>query len=63
MKNESCEPPRNIDWEDAQFVEVALGAEYGIPEAQRELQRREKQVDTVSGKASAPSPIIEWIEE
>ena len=63
MKNESCEPPKDIDWENAQFVEVALGAEYGIPEAKTELQRREKQLDTVSGKASGPSAIIEWIED
>jgi hypothetical protein len=64
MKNESCEPPRDIDWENAQFVEVALAAEYGIPEAKAELQRREKQIDTVSAKALDPALInIKWIED
>jgi hypothetical protein len=63
MKNESCEPPVDIDWKEAAILEVILSAEEGVPAAKAELQHRLKDVDTVSGKALGPSAIIEWIEE
>jgi hypothetical protein len=63
MKNESCEPPVDIDWQEAAILEVILSAEEGVPAAKTELLRRQKQLDTVSGKASGPSAIIEWIED
>jgi hypothetical protein len=63
MEQDNCQPPKDTDWEEAQLVEVALAAQEGIPGAVAELQRREKLIDTVSAKASVPSPVIEWIEE
>ena len=63
MKEQNCQPPADMDWAEAQLLEVALAADEGIPGAVAELQRREKQLDTVSGKASGPSAIIEWIED
>jgi hypothetical protein len=51
MKNESCDPPTDVDWEEASILEVVLSAEEGIPGAKAELQRREKEVDTLSAKA------------
>lgn len=51
MKEENCQPPANTDWAEAQLVEVALAAQEGIFGAVTELQRREKQIDTVSAKA------------
>ena len=51
MKNESCNPPTDVDWAEASILEVVLSAEEGIPGAKAELQRREKEVDTVSSKA------------
>ena len=64
MKEESCEPSVDIDWAEASILEVILSAQEGIPAAKAELQRREKDIDTVSGKALDPSAIrFEWIEE
>jgi hypothetical protein len=51
MKNESCDPPTDVDWAEASILEVVLSAEEGIPSAKAELQRREKEVDTLSAKA------------
>jgi hypothetical protein len=51
MKNESCDPPRNVDWSEVPILEVVLSAQENIPGAKAELQRREKEVDTVSDKA------------
>jgi hypothetical protein len=50
-KTESCEPPTDVDWAQASILEVVLSAEEGIPGAKAELQRREKEVDTLSDKA------------
>jgi hypothetical protein len=64
MKNESCDPPRDVDWAEASAIEVVLSAQEGIPGAKAELQRREKEVDTLSAKAlSIPEIQIEWIED
>ena len=51
MREENCQPPADMNWEEAQLVEVALAAEEGIPGAVTELQRRKKLIDTVSAKA------------
>jgi hypothetical protein len=48
MKDESCEPPRYVDWAEISILEVVLSAQEGIPGAKAELQRREKEVDTLS---------------
>jgi hypothetical protein len=48
MKNESCDPPRYIDWSEIPAIEVVLSAQEGIPGAEAELQRREKEVDTLT---------------
>jgi hypothetical protein len=48
MKNESCDPPRDVDWAEASAIEVVLSAQEGIPGAQAELQRREKEIDTLT---------------
>jgi hypothetical protein len=64
MNEESCEPPVDINWQDAELAEVLSAAQYGIGEAKAELQRRELQVDTLSTKALDPALInIKWIEE
>lgn len=47
MKNESCDPPKDVDWAEASAIEVVLSAQEGIPGAKAELQRREKEVDTL----------------
>jgi hypothetical protein len=47
MKNESCDPPTNVDWAEASILEVVLSSQEGIPGAKAELQRREKEVDTL----------------
>ena len=63
-KTESCEPPVDIDWAEASILEVVLSAEEGVPAAKAELQRREKQVDTVSAKAlDIPDIQADWIED
>jgi hypothetical protein len=51
MKDESCKPPVVVDWSEAPILEVVLSAQEGIPGAKAELQRREKEVDTLSAKA------------
>lgn len=48
MEQDNCQPEKDRDWKDAQLVEVILAAQEGIPGAVAELQRREKQIDTVS---------------
>lgn len=52
MKNESCDPPTDVDWEEASILEVVLSAEEGIPGAKAELRRREKEVDTLMANGS-----------
>lgn len=44
---ETCDPPRDVDWAEASILEIALSAQEGIPGAKAELQRREKEVDTL----------------
>jgi hypothetical protein len=61
---ENCSPNDALNWEDEGLVVVIAGADDGIPEAKAELQRREKQLDTVSAKALDPALInIKWIED
>ena len=48
---ETCDPPRDVDWSEASILEVVLSSQEGIPGAKAELQRREKEVDTLSAKA------------
>ena len=45
---ETCDPPTDVDWAEASIIEVALSAQEGISGAKTELQRREKEVDTLS---------------
>lgn len=52
MKTESCEPPVDIDWEEASILEVVLSAQEGVPAAKAELARREKQIDELSKNAN-----------
>jgi hypothetical protein len=42
MKNESCDPPRDVDWAEASSLEVVLSAQENIPGAKADLARREK---------------------
>jgi hypothetical protein len=61
---ETCDPPTDVDWAEASIIEVALSAQEGIPGAKTELQRRQKEVDTLSAKAlGIPEIQIEWIED
>jgi hypothetical protein len=64
MKNENCNVD-DMNWEEALMGDVLAGAEAGIEDARKELERRQRlfEEDTISGKASGPSAIIEWIEE
>jgi hypothetical protein len=60
--------PNNTDWANETIITVLEAAKAGIPSAIKEKAKREKElglpiIDTVSGKASGPSAIIEWIEE
>jgi hypothetical protein len=60
--------PNNLDWANETLLSVIDAANSGVPTAIKELQKREKElglpiIDTVSGKASGPSAIIEWIED
>lgn len=48
---QTCDPPIVVDWAEASILEVVLSSQEGIPGAKAELQRREKEVDTVSDKA------------
>jgi hypothetical protein len=64
---DNCNPD-NLDWANETLLSVIDAANSGVPTAIKELQKREKElglpiIDTVSGKASGPSAIIEWIEE
>jgi hypothetical protein len=64
MKDESCDPPKDVDWAEASILEIVLSAQEGIPGAKAELQRREKEVDTVNTKAlSIPEIQADWIED
>ena len=46
------------------ILEVVLSSQEGIPGAKAELQRREKEVDTLSAKAlGIPEIQIDWIED
>jgi len=51
MKNESCDPPRDVDWAEASILEVVLSAQEGIPGAKAELQRREKEAQELDKSA------------
>jgi hypothetical protein len=59
MREESCQPPADTNWEEAQLVEVALAAEEGIPGAVKELQRREKDADIITVKTVNKSVITQ----
>jgi hypothetical protein len=69
-KEESCDPVDFIDPKEATLQELYYLAERGVAEAKEmvkqydkevdaELQRAEKQIDTVSAKALT----VEWIED
>ena len=69
-QEESCDPVDFIDPKEATLQELYYLAERGVAEAKKmveqydkevdaELQRAEKQIDTVSAKALT----VEWIEE
>jgi hypothetical protein len=51
MKNETCEPPRYIDWSEIPAIEVVLSAQEGIPGAEAELARREKEAQELEKSA------------
>jgi hypothetical protein len=51
MKNESCDPPRDVDWAEASILEVVLSAQEGIPGAKAELARREKEAQELDKSA------------
>jgi hypothetical protein len=62
--SENCDPPVDINWEEAAILTVVLSAQEGVPAAKAELLRREKDIDTVSAKALDLSQIrVKWIEE
>ena len=52
MKNESCDPPTDVDWAEASILEVVLSSQEGIPGAKAELRRREKEIDTLMANGS-----------
>lgn len=65
MKNENCNVD-DMNWEEALMEDVLAGAEEGIEDARKELERRQRlfEEDTISAKALDQSAItIEWIEE
>jgi hypothetical protein len=51
MKNETCDPPRDVDWAEASSLEVVLSAQEGIPGAKAELARREKEAQELDKSA------------
>jgi hypothetical protein len=67
-EQDNCNPGEGIDWEDLDIFSVFGAANSGVPGAMALVAKWEKElalpiIDTVSGKASGPSAIIEWIEE
>ena len=67
-EQDNCNPGEGIDWEDVDIFSLMGAAESGVPGAIAQMEKLEKElalpiIDTVSGKASGPSAIIEWIEE
>jgi hypothetical protein len=67
-EQDNCNPNDGIDWADVDIFSVLGAAKSGVPGAVAQLDKWEKElalpiIDTVSGKASGPSAIIEWIEE
>jgi hypothetical protein len=51
MKNESCDPPTDVDWAEASILEVVLSAQENIPGAKAELARREKETQELDKSA------------
>jgi hypothetical protein len=51
MKNETCDPPRDVDWSEASSLEVVLSAQDNIPGAKAELARREKEAQELDKSA------------
>ena len=67
-KQDNCNPNEGIDWEDVDIFSLMGAAQSGVPGAVAQMKKIEKElalpiIDTVSGKASGPSAIIEWIED
>jgi hypothetical protein len=62
-QEQSCDPVDFIDPKEATLQELYYLADRGVPEAKELVRLYDQEIDTVSGKASAPSPVIEWIEE
>lgn len=67
-EQDNCNPGEGIDWEEMDLFSIMGAAQSGVPGAVALIKKWEKElalpiIDTVSGKASVPSPVIEWIEE
>ena len=65
MKDENCNV-NDMNWEEALMEDVLAGADEGIEDARKELERRQRlfEEDTISAKALDQSAItIEWIED
>jgi multidrug resistance efflux pump len=65
MKDENCNVD-DMNWEEALMEDVLAGAEAGIEDARKELERRQRlfEEDTIRAKALDQSAItIEWIED
>jgi len=67
-EQDNCNPGEGIDWEEMDLPSILGAAQSGVPGAKALLEKWEKElalpiIDTVSAKASVPSPVIEWIEE
>jgi hypothetical protein len=67
-EQDNCNPGEGIDWEEMDLPSIMGAAQSGVPGAVTLMKKWEKElalpiIDTVSSKVSAPSPVIEWIEE
>ena len=67
-EEDNCNPGEGIDWEEMDLPSILGAAQSGVSGAKALLEKWEKElalpiIDTVSGKAPVPSPVIEWIEE
>jgi hypothetical protein len=65
MKTDNC-GVEDMDWAEVTFDAVLAGAEAGIKDALKELEKRQQlfETDTISAKALGVSEIqIEWIED
>lgn len=65
MKTENC-GVEDMDWAEVTFDAVLAGAEAGIKDALKELEKRQQlfETDTISAKAlGVPEIQIEWIED